>query len=98
MAETSVTIADIKFVVDCGLHKTKAADPTTGVEALILSPVSKQQANQVSRCLSLSSGFRGLYLYVVDYLLHVEWYIRQLWCYFTILYNITIIAYKNPAY
>ncbi len=41
MAETSVTIADIKYVVDCGMHKTKEADATTGVEALKLAPVSK---------------------------------------------------------
>ena len=48
--------------------------------------------------ISISLGFKGLFLYTGDVLLHMdmECCIRQLWCCFSILlYNITSIAYKH---
>ncbi len=46
IAETSVTINDIKYVVDTGYYKSKLLDGTTAMETLKTIPVSKQQADQ----------------------------------------------------
>jgi len=48
IAETSVTIPNVKYVVDCGMVKAKDYNPTTGMETLKVKPVSKAQARQ--RC------------------------------------------------
>lgn len=46
VAETSVTIPGIKYVVDPGLVKVRCYNPVTGVESLIVIPTSKAQALQ----------------------------------------------------
>ncbi|KAJ4134740.1 hypothetical protein NW768_004341 [Fusarium equiseti] len=46
IAEASVTIDGIVFVVDCGFVKLKAYDPRTGIESLTATPVSKAAASQ----------------------------------------------------
>ncbi|KRW99322.1 P-loop containing nucleoside triphosphate hydrolase [Pseudocohnilembus persalinus] len=46
IAETSVTIDGIKYVVDCGLVKIRKYDPSKMVEILIIVPVSKSSAMQ----------------------------------------------------
>ena len=46
IAETSLTIDGIKYVVDPGFVKQKSYNPRTGMESLIVTPVSKAQANQ----------------------------------------------------
>jgi ATP-dependent RNA helicase DDX35 len=46
IAEASVTIDGIGFVVDTGFVKLKAFNPLTGISALITVPVSKASANQ----------------------------------------------------
>jgi HrpA-like RNA helicase len=46
IAETSVTIPGVKYVVDSGLVKLKSYNPTTGVEVLGAAPVAKAQAVQ----------------------------------------------------
>ncbi|MQL87621.1 hypothetical protein Taro_020163 [Colocasia esculenta] len=48
IAETSVTIPGIKFVIDPGLVKARSYNPVTGVESLIIIPTSKAQALQRS--------------------------------------------------
>ncbi|CAA6661706.1 unnamed protein product [Spirodela intermedia] len=48
VAETSVTIPGIKYVVDPGLVKVRCYNPVTGVESLIVIPTSKAQALQRS--------------------------------------------------
>lgn len=50
IAETSVTIPDIRYVVDCGKHKCRkvVADTTTGMEVLEVEPISQSQAAQRS--------------------------------------------------
>ena len=46
IAETSVTIDNIIFVIDCGFVKQTTFNPRTGMESLIVTPISKAAANQ----------------------------------------------------
>lgn len=46
IAETSLTINGICFVVDTGFCKQKSYNPRTGMESLIVTPVSKAAARQ----------------------------------------------------
>lgn len=46
IAETSITIDNIYYVVDPGFVKQKAYDPKLGMDSLIVSPISQAQANQ----------------------------------------------------
>uniref|UniRef100_A0A0D9WG40 RNA helicase n=1 Tax=Leersia perrieri TaxID=77586 RepID=A0A0D9WG40_9ORYZ len=46
IAETSLTIDGIKYVVDPGFCKVKSYNPRTGMESLLVAPVSKASAEQ----------------------------------------------------
>jgi pre-mRNA-splicing factor ATP-dependent RNA helicase DHX16 len=46
IAETSLTIDNIIYVIDCGFSKQTAYSPKTGVDSLIVTPISKASANQ----------------------------------------------------
>jgi ATP-dependent RNA helicase DDX35 len=46
IAEASVTIDGIVYVIDCGFVKLRAFNPTTGIEALTATPVSQASATQ----------------------------------------------------
>lgn len=46
VAETSLTIPGIAYVVDTGFGKIRAFNADTGLEALILQPISKASADQ----------------------------------------------------
>ncbi|KAF9574447.1 DEAH-box ATP-dependent RNA helicase prp22 [Mortierella alpina] len=46
IAQTSVTIPNIRFVVDSGFVKQKMYDSTTGMDALLVVPISKAAATQ----------------------------------------------------
>lgn len=46
IAETSVTLDGVSFVVDSGLTKEMRYDPRTGMDVLRLVHVSKAQADQ----------------------------------------------------
>ncbi|XP_042499763.1 pre-mRNA-splicing factor ATP-dependent RNA helicase DEAH10 [Macadamia integrifolia] len=48
IAETSVTIPRIKYVIDPGFVKARSYNPLTGIESLIVIPTSKAQALQRS--------------------------------------------------
>merc|ERR1719238_965571 len=48
IAETSLTVAGVGFVVDCGYCKQKNYNPKTGMEALQVTEVSQVQATQRS--------------------------------------------------
>lgn len=46
IAEASVTIDGIVYVLDCGFVKLRAYNPSTGIETLTATPVSKASATQ----------------------------------------------------
>ncbi|CAH1418798.1 unnamed protein product [Lactuca virosa] len=46
IAETSVTIPGIKYVIDPGLVKVRSYSPDSGIESLIVVKTSKAQALQ----------------------------------------------------
>lgn len=56
IAETSVTIPDIVYVVDCGFVKTKWFDADSRTDSLIVVPISRaaaeQRAGRAGRCRS----------------------------------------------
>lgn len=46
IAETSLTIDGIKYVIDCGLCKQNTFSAKSGMESLIVTPISKASAEQ----------------------------------------------------
>ncbi|PHJ25062.1 helicase [Cystoisospora suis] len=46
IAETSVTIPGVRYVVDCGLAKSKQVNHRTGMESLVLQEISQDAAKQ----------------------------------------------------
>eukprot|EP00771_Trimastix_marina_P002999 gnl/Trimastix_PCT/4180.p1 GENE.gnl/Trimastix_PCT/4180~~gnl/Trimastix_PCT/4180.p1 ORF type:complete len:1060 (-),score=248.51 gnl/Trimastix_PCT/4180:118-3297(-) len=58
IAETSLTIDGIVYVVDCGLIKIKSYSPKTGMEALLVAPESQANADQrKGRAGRVSAGY-----------------------------------------
>lgn len=46
IAETSLTVDGIRYVIDCGYCKLKVYNPKVGMDALQMTPVSQANANQ----------------------------------------------------
>ena len=46
IAETSITINGIVFVIDCAFVKLRAYNPRTLIESLVVTPISKASASQ----------------------------------------------------
>ena len=46
IAETSVTVSGVRFVVDCGKSKTKQYRTRLGLDSLLVKPISKSAATQ----------------------------------------------------
>lgn len=46
IAETSITIDGIKYVIDCGYVKENVYNPSTGMDSLVVVPCSKASADQ----------------------------------------------------
>ena len=48
VAETSLTVDGVKYVIDGGFHKCKVYNGKIGMDALQLTPIAKSSANQRS--------------------------------------------------
>lgn len=48
IAETSLTVDGIKYIIDCGYCKLKVFQPLLGIDSLKLIPISRANANQRS--------------------------------------------------
>lgn len=48
IAETSITIDGVYYVIDPGFAKVNAYDPRLGMDSLLITPISQAQANQRS--------------------------------------------------
>ena len=72
IAETSLTIDGIRYVIDTGFAKISSYDPRSGVDSLVVSPASKAQVDQrAGRAGRVSAGF--------CYRLYTKWsYEREL--------------------
>ena len=46
IAETSITIPGVKYVIDTGMVKARGYNPVIGLDLLLIQPVSKAQARQ----------------------------------------------------
>lgn len=46
IAEASVTLPGISYVIDCGFARIRAYNPITGLEALVTLPISQASARQ----------------------------------------------------
>ena len=46
IAETSITISGVRFVIDTGLQKVRGFHSKTGMETLTIEPISKASARQ----------------------------------------------------
>lgn len=46
IAETSITINGIVFVIDCAFVKLRAYNPRNAIESLVVTPISKASASQ----------------------------------------------------
>ncbi|CAG8812853.1 43026_t:CDS:10, partial [Gigaspora margarita] len=46
IAEASITLEGIVYVIDCGFVKLRAHNPKTGMESLVVTPISKASAQQ----------------------------------------------------
>lgn len=68
IAETSITINGIVFVIDCAFVKLRAYNPHNALESLVVTPISKASAsqragragrNRPGKCFRLYTGTRG---------------------------------------
>jgi HrpA-like RNA helicase len=66
IAATSVTIDGIRYVVDCGYVKQKMYDPTIGMDALLVVPISKSAADQRAGRAGRTSHGRAYRLYSLE--------------------------------
>lgn len=68
IAETSITINGVVFVIDCAFVKLRAYNPRTAIESLVVTPISKASAsqragragrNRPGKCFRLYTGMCG---------------------------------------
>ncbi|DBA85647.1 TPA: hypothetical protein ACH3X1_005222 [Trebouxia sp. C0004] len=66
IAETSLTIDGIKFVIDPGFVKQNSYNPRSGMESLIVTPISQAAANQRSGRAGRTSAGKSFRLFTMD--------------------------------
>nr|XP_011459555.1 PREDICTED: putative pre-mRNA-splicing factor ATP-dependent RNA helicase DHX16 [Fragaria vesca subsp. vesca] len=70
IAETSLTIDGIKYVIDCGYCKMKSYNPRTGMESLQVTPISKASARQRAGRSGRTGPGKCFRLYTFDSYIH----------------------------
>ena len=48
IAETSLTVDGVRYVIDCGYSKLKVYNPKIGLDSLTITPISRANADQRS--------------------------------------------------
>ncbi len=97
IAETSITINGMVFVIDCAFVKLRAYNPRTAIESLIVTPISKASAcqragragrNRAGKCFRLYTGtvlscvISKIYICLHFTQLNIHWiWIKQEFCY-----------------
>ncbi|KAF9978779.1 hypothetical protein BGZ73_000426 [Actinomortierella ambigua] len=66
IAEASITIPGIGYVVDCGFVKIRAFNPRTGMESLTTTPISQASAQQRSGRAGRMRNGKAYRLYTMD--------------------------------
>lgn len=70
IAETSLTIDNIIYVIDCGLSKQTCFNPASGLESLVVTPISRASADQrAGRAGRVAEG-KCFRLYTLHHFLH----------------------------
>lgn len=72
IAETSITINDVVFVLDCGKAKETSYDALNNTPCLLPSWISKVSAQQVR------SSYVGLLIYKMDSILIIDGLVMSL--------------------
>lgn len=72
IAESSVTIQGIKYVVDCGMVKIRVSQAATGLESLLVTPISKSHAWQRSGRAGRESAGKCFRLFPEDAFLSLQ--------------------------
>ena len=73
IAETSVTVSGVRFVVDCGKAKVKQYRPRLGMESLLAKPISRVSAIQRAGRAGREAKGKCFRVYTEqDYYLHLE--------------------------
>lgn len=67
IAETSLTVDNVGYVIDCGFVKQKQYSAETGMESLIIIPISKVQAVQRSGRAGRTREGKCLRLYTEEF-------------------------------
>jgi len=68
IAETSLTVDGISYVVDAGYSKLKVYNPKVGMDALQITPVSQANANQrTGRAGRTGSGYVLVLVHVISF-------------------------------
>lgn len=66
IAETSLTIDGIRYVIDCGYSKLKVYNPRIGLDSLAITPISRANADQRSGRASRTAPGTTYRLYTED--------------------------------
>lgn len=77
IAETSLTIDGIRYVIDCGYSKLKVYNPKIGLDSLVITPISQANANQRSGRAGRTEPGTAYRLYTED-TMHEDMYVQAI--------------------
>ena len=70
IAETSVTIDGIVYVIDSGFVKTRSYNPSSGLESLVVAPISRASADQRAGRAGRNRAGKCFRLYTCEFFEH----------------------------